>query len=182
MAMGGGRRSDQSAIWNDIALKSERLEARSQTQAMKAMYDARVGSIDAYVRAFVWAERQAGLIFAIGPETMGMDLMDHPYAMQAMLPKLLRSYALDAVEAPHSVPVSVREATEFLHRIGRAEPLIQPAVGMGEDVRLTGEGISGAALWAEQQYVHLCAFTTIGIDNPGGFHTRVSRPARRRAQ
>jgi len=44
MAMGGKRQANQSAIWDDIALKSERLEARSATQAMKAMYDARVGS------------------------------------------------------------------------------------------------------------------------------------------
>jgi hypothetical protein len=182
MAMGGGRQSDQSAVWNDIAFKSERLDARSQTQAMKAMYDARVGSIDAYLRTFVWTEQQAGLIFAIGTETMGMDLMDHPYAMQAMLPKLVRSYALDAIEAPHAAPVTAGAAAEFLHRVSKAELLIRPAVGIGEDVRLTGKGISGAALWAEQRYVHLCAFTTKGSGNPAGFRTRISQPARRRAR
>jgi hypothetical protein len=166
MAMGGRRQSNQSAIWNDIALKSERLEARSPTQAMKAMYDSRVGSIDAYLRAFVWAERQAGLIFAIGPEAMGLDLMDHPYAMRAMLPKLVRSYALDAIEAPHAAAATPSAAAEFLHRVGKAEPLVRPAVGIGEDVRLIGERISGAALWAEQRYVHLCAFTTNGTATP----------------
>ena len=36
---------------------------------------------------------------------------------------------------------------------------MRPAVGIGEDVRLTGQGISGAVRCAEERYVHLCAFT-----------------------
>lgn len=182
IAAGGARRSDQSAIWDEIAAKSERLGAASPTQAMKAIYDSRAVSLDAYLRAFAWAEHQAGVVFAIGSQTMGLDLMDHPHTMRAMLPKLVRSYALDAVEAPHSAAATAAEAAQFLAHVGKSKPLIQPAVGLGEDVRLTGEGVSGAALWAEQRYVHLCAFTTSGTSGPGGFHTRISRPARRRAQ
>ena len=71
--------------------------------------------------------------------------------MRAMLPKLVRSYALDAIEAPHAAAATPSAAAEFLHRVGKAEPLVRPAVGIGEDVRLTGEDIAGAALWAEQQ-------------------------------
>jgi len=182
MAAGVSRRSDQSAIWDEIAAKSERLGAVSPTQAMNAMYDSMAVSIDTYLRAFVWAERQTGVIFAIGKETMGLDLMDHPYTMRTMLPKLVRSYALDAVEAPHSPTVRTGEAAEFLKLIGKAKPLIRPAVGIGEDLRLTGGGIAGAALWAEQRYIHLCAFTTHGNGTHAGFQTRMSRPTRRRTQ
>jgi hypothetical protein len=181
MATEGRRQADQSAIWGEIALKSERLGATSQTQAMNAIFDSRAVSIDAYLRAFVWAERQAGLIFSMGPEAMGLDLMDHPDAMRAILPKLVRSYALDAVEAPRSAAATRAAAAAFLQRIGRAKPLIRPAVGIGEDVRLTGEDISGAALWVEQQYVHVCAFTVNGAGRSGAFRTRVSRPTARRA-
>jgi hypothetical protein len=176
------RQSDQSAIWEEIASKSERLGADSPTHAMKAIYDSRADSIDAYLRAFVWAERQAGLIFGSGPEAMGLDLMDHPCTMQAMLPKLVRSYALDAVEAPHAAAVPPGDAAPFLSRIARAEALIRPAVGIGDDVRLNGHGVSGAALWAEERYVHVCAFTAHVTSRRGEFRTRMSRPARRRAQ
>ena len=55
------RRSDQSAIWEEIASKSERLGAVSPTHAMKAIYDSRADSIEAYLKAFAWAERQAAL-------------------------------------------------------------------------------------------------------------------------
>ena len=182
MTTAASRRSDQSAIWEEIASKSERLGAASPTHAMKAIYDSRADSIDAYLRAFAWAERQVGLIFGIGPEAMGLDLMDHPCTMQAMLSKLVRSYALDAVEAPHTAAVTPGDAAQFLSWIGRAEPLIRPAVGIGEDIRFEGDGVSGAALWAEGRYVHVCAFTAHGTSRRGEFHTRMSRPARRRTQ
>jgi hypothetical protein len=182
MATSDTRQSDQSAIWDEIASKSGRLGAASPTQAMNAMYDSGAVALDGYLHAFAWAERQAGVIFAIGSETMGLDLMDNPYTMRTMLPKLVRSYALDAVEAPQSAAVTTGESVEFLAHIGKAEPLIRPAIGLGEDVRLTGNGISGAGVWAEQRYIHLCAFSTNGIGGPGGFRTRISRPARRRAE
>jgi hypothetical protein len=182
MATGSGRRSNQSEIWDEIALKCERLDADSPTQAMNAIYDSRVGAIDEYVRAFEWAQPQAGLIFAIGPENMGLDLLDHPHAMRAVLPKLVRSYALDALEAPHSAPATIAAAVEFVQRIGRAGAVTRPAVGIGEDVRLTGDGISGASLWAGERYVHVCAFTAPGASGQAEFRTRMSRPARRRTQ
>jgi hypothetical protein len=182
MATSDSRRSDQSAIWDEIASKSERLAASSPTQAMKAMYDSKAVPLDAYLGAFAWAEHQAGVVFAFGSETMGLDLMDHPHTMRAMLPKLVRSYALDAVEAPHASAAGTSGAAEFLARVGKSDPLIRKAVGMGEDVRLTREGISGAALWAKERYIHLCAFTTNGTGGPGGFRTSISRPARRRAR
>jgi hypothetical protein len=182
MAAGSGRRSNQPAIWDEIASKCEHLDANSPTQAMKAIYDSRSSAIDEYVRAFDWVPLQAGLIFALGPDNIGLDLMDHPHAMRAMLPKLVRSYALDALEAPHLAPATIAAATEFILRIGRAEALKRPAVGIGEDVRLTGNGISGASLWAEERHIHVCAFTTPGAPGNGEFRTRMSRPARRRVQ
>jgi hypothetical protein len=42
-----------------------------------------------------------------------------------MLPKLVRSYALDAIEVPHAAAATSSAAAEFLHRVGKAEPLIR---------------------------------------------------------
>ena len=69
MATGDNRRSDQTAIWDEIASKSERLATASPTQAMNAMYDSEAIPLNAYQDAFAWAERQAGVMFAsIGAE------------------------------------------------------------------------------------------------------------------
>ncbi len=182
MATTGARRSDQSAVWDEIALKLGRMGAESPTQAMSAIYERHADSIEAYLRAFSWTERQTGVLFSIGPGTMGMDLLDHPKTMRSLFLKLLRSYALDAVEAPQAAPVSEPEAAEFLAHVAKATPLVRPAIGLGKDLRLTGDAISGAALWAEERYVHLCAFKADAGNGPAGFQTRISRPATRRAR
>jgi hypothetical protein len=77
---------------------------------------------------------------------------------RAPVPKLLRGYALDAIDAPPSAPVSSAETAGFIARIGGTTPITQPGVGLGKDVRLSGEGVSGAAFWAEERHIHVCAF------------------------
>ena len=67
-------------------------------------------------------------------------------------------------------------------RVNTDDSATQPAFGLGKDLRLTGDGVSGAALWVEQRYIHVCAFTTSESHRPVGPQTRISRPARRRAR
>ncbi len=181
MATSGSRRSDQSAVWEEIAANSERLGGASPTQAMSALYDRHAISIEAYLRAFAWTERQAGLLFGIGRQTLGLDLLDHPETMRKFFSKLLRSYALDAVEAAHSTPVRAADASAFLAGIAQCSPISQPAVGVGKDLRFAGQGVSGGALWADERYIHLCGFTQDVSREAGSFQSRISRPARRRA-
>ena len=120
MARSASRRADQSAIWDEIALKLESMNARSPTQAMNAIYDSMATSLDAYLDTFACAEGQAGVAFAAG-DMMGLDLMDHPHAFRTMFPKLIRSYALDALGAPNSAAISASEMTSFLTRIGKTK-------------------------------------------------------------
>ncbi len=181
MAATGTRRSDQAAVWNEIAGKSERLEAASPTQAMSAIYDSHSVSIEAYLRAFVWTEGQVGMLFAIGAHTLGLDLLDAAGAMRALLPKLVRSYALDAIETSRGEPADNAVAQQFLGRLAAARTIAEPAVGLGKDVRLSGESVSGGALWAGDRYIHVCGFTT-DSEQPSGIGTRMSRPTRRRTR
>lgn len=148
---------------------------------MNAIYGSKADTLEAYMGAFAWTEEQAGVAFAVGAGAMGLDLMDHPHTLRALFPKLLRSYALDALESPTSPAANGSQMTDFLAGLGKADCLVRPAVGIGEDVRLTGKGISGAALWAER-YVHVCAFAVNGNGGPRQFHTRISRPTRRRRE
>jgi WYL domain len=86
MAAGTNRQADQSAIWDEIASKSERLGANSPTQAMNATYESLAESINPYLSAFAWVERQAGVIFAIGPPQRPVD----PEHFQAICDATLR--------------------------------------------------------------------------------------------
>ena len=77
MRASGSRRSDQGAVWEDIAAKSARMNTDSPTQAMSAVFERHAISVEEYVRAFACGVNQCGVAFAIGTE-FGLDLFDHP--------------------------------------------------------------------------------------------------------
>lgn len=181
MRQSGSRRSDQGAVWDEIALMAERMEASSPTGAMNAIYEKHAVSIEHYLRAFKWQERQAGVVFWIGGHTCGLDLLDHPGAMRRLFPKLIRSYALDALDQDREEEVaSIGDAAEFINKVATAPSFSEPAIGLGKDLRLVAQQLSGAALYAGQRYVHVCAFTTNGHASGPRFQTRMSRPSGRR--
>ena len=90
-----------------------------------------------------------------------MDLFDRPGTLAALLPKLVASYALDALDektADAPPPASVVEA--WLRSLSDSSPSTHRAVGLGEDVRLSGPRLSGAALEFGGTALHLSAFVT----------------------
>jgi hypothetical protein len=181
MRANGTRRSDQSAIWRDIAAKASRMQADSPTQAMSAIYDQHAMTIEAYARAFDCEGGQAGVVFAIDGRVAGLDLFDHPQTLQRLFPKLVRSYALDALEsAAAALPRGCASMKGVLEGIATGTTFTQPAVGLGQDVRISGKRMSGSALWAADRYIHICAFAMRAADLPGTIRTRVSRPTQRR--
>jgi len=171
----GSRRSNQGAVWDDIALKSGRMGAESGTGAAAAMYEAHRVSLEAFVEAIACRERQVGAVFTINGAVIGLDLFDNPatYARQAA--KLVRSYALDAIDARGEEDRSTEETvSDFLAEIAASRQDRFPAVGVGEDVRLNGTRLTGAALEAMGRVVHLCAFRLTGESG----RTRSSRGTR----
>ena len=92
------RQSDQSAVWAELQQKAERMCAASPTSAMNAMYEKAAAPLEEYLRAFRWVEGQAGVAFGMGGQMVGLDLFDHAATMQRLFSKLLRSYALAALD------------------------------------------------------------------------------------
>ncbi len=94
----GTRRSDQGDVWSRIAHKSARLGAESDTGAMAAMFDQAQAPIERFVEAFPLDPRQAGGIFLINGRIVGLELFDAPATWRKLAPKLIRSYAVDAID------------------------------------------------------------------------------------
>ena len=107
----GERLSDQSAVWADIADKSARMEATSATSAMDQIFTQHAESLDAYVSGCIPVDGQCGALFAIvdrtavaeaaerRPRIVGFDLFDSAQTFRQLLPKLVRSYAVDAIDS-----------------------------------------------------------------------------------
>jgi len=155
----GSRRSDQSEVWADISEKAVRMDAVSDTGAAAALYDTHRARLEDYLGAFSATDNQAGALFAINGEVVGLDLFDSPITLGSLLPKLVQSYALDAIDAGDSESKPERASGEkLIEDAANATAEHFPAVGEGDDLRLRGERLSGGALVADEQIVHLCVF------------------------
>ena len=180
LARSGRAESDQSRVWADIGGKLERLAVSSPTAALHDITERYGSDLRSYTDALARPlPGQVGSVFALGREIVGLDLFDQAQTLAALLPKLTASYALDALEevwAEAPPPISVVQA--WLSRAALAGSETHPAVGLGEDRRLTGSNLSGAALEYEGVVLHLSLFASAGASSPP--HTRLSRPSQRR--
>jgi ARG/rhodanese/phosphatase superfamily protein len=152
--------SDQGAVWDSIDEKMHRLGTSSATRAMEDIYLARSGKIDEFVASLRPEPEQTGVVFALNAKVAGLELFDHPDAFASSFPKLVRSWALDAIEdSPDEGAVpSADAARAFLEMVAEAEMQSFAAVGQGTDVRLSAAQVTGGAVVDGGRVMHLIAF------------------------
>ncbi len=159
LSTSGTRHSDQGEVWADISEKSIRMESVSSTGAAAAMYDTHRASLDDYLGAFSAIDNQAGALFCINGKVVGFDLFDSAETLASLLPKLVQSYALDAIDAgDQESKADKQSAGKLIEDAANATVERFPAVGEGDDLRLRGEHLSGGALLVDERIIHLCVF------------------------
>lgn len=134
------------------------------------MFERHKDRLDDYVGEVTAAPGQVGAVFIVGGRRYGLDLFDRPATLAAFLPKLVRSYAIDVLGRGPGRREDCREgeARSFLNRIVEGTYDDHPAVGLGRDVGVVGEGLVAGALVAGRTVAHLTAFAEpVGLrDNP----------------
>lgn len=191
MRLQRSRRSNQGEVWDAIGERAAALDASSPTGAMHAIYEKRLTDVEEFVRAMPLREGQTGAAFLIGGRPAGLDVFDHPRIMERNRARLIRSYALDALAQQRAAMFESRAAGTAEKRTGNGESppetvrrwltgladgqvIIEPAIGMGQDVRLLNDKLTAAALWAQERFVHFCAFSVDGPRQPWQ-HRRLDR-------
>jgi hypothetical protein len=156
----GARSSDQGEVWADVADKVAFCRADSSTGAMSDAYAASARQLDGYTAAFRAELHQRGAVAAIDGKVVGLELFDSEVTFARYLNKLVRSYALDALEtAGNESPAPEAEAVErFPACLQAAAAERYVALGEGEDIRLSGNGVKGGALAVGDRLVHLAGF------------------------
>ena len=94
----GRPNSGQSEVWADIAEKMANLRTSSPTGAMAAMFEQHGSFIDNCAAALHPIADWVGALFAIDNSIVGLDLFDSHHTLRALLPKLVRSVAVDALD------------------------------------------------------------------------------------
>lgn len=167
---GAGYRSNQSMIWNDLALKSERMAVHSETGAMADLFEGQKDRLGEYLKAFRPVDCQAGAVFAINGNIVGLECFGHQQTFGRFFQKLVQSYALDALdwlEESKGTKDPTESTKAFLEGIRKAPGESYPSLGLGENLRFQDNFISGAALVHDGKVLHLSAFSHNGQKNDG---------------
>ena len=170
MQVRGDHRSDQGQIWNDIAMKSASLGVRSGTGAMSDVYEQHRQRLDDYVGAFKVVPNQCGAVVTLDGKVAGLELFDAPDTFARFFGKMLRGFALDAIDvkAPMLAAPAAAIARDFIERLMASSAQTFAALGDGEDVRLKGFDVVAGALVADGRVRHMAGFRTDGLDESPG--------------
>ncbi len=154
------RASDQGEGRSNISEKLTRMKSHSDTDAMADIYDQHESALDEFCNAFTLTQLQVGAIFAINGEIRGLELFDERDICHKLMPKLIQSYALDAIDMAKKTTTSISNdaIANFLHETHNIECELFPAIGLGEDVRFDSAQLCGGALTHNEKLVHLCLF------------------------
>jgi hypothetical protein len=173
--------ADQGAIWDEVDRKQKEMRVESPTQAVNDVYEGYEDKLSGYCEAFQPIDGQAGAVVYVNGEFTCLDSFDSPAVLHKLYKKMVESYALDALElaGQEKKVVDGGAVKELLGRIEDSKVTAYPSVGLGEDLRLSTNGLTGSCLVVGGQVIHLALFAAAKAEGnrPG---SPLSRPSRRR--
>jgi len=177
-----GHRSNQAALWHGISDKAARRDADSPSMAMSSIYEKDRSLLEDYRKAFHPVPGQLGALFLVNGKPAGLDAYGRRETLEATFPKLLTSYALDAVDRYGETEATdpTKEARDLLQAARAARVEAFEAAALGQDGRLASDAVIGFALALEGKVLHLSVFSRKGETSQGPLRTRMARYTTRR--
>lgn len=156
---GRGRQKEglQQNVWDEIERKLTVTRTRSATSSMHDIYDNLEDEVSRYLEGFQGLNHNTvGFVAAAGGRILGCDIFAGPALYRKHERKLLRSYALDAIE--HRRPDAVRpDARRFFGAVRQG--LADRRFGRrSQHFTLKGKGFSGQGVRREAVILHFSAF------------------------
>jgi len=152
--------SDQAAVWSEVARKIAKTGSRSPSGALQEMYKDYANRLEEFLAKISAPTGCHGAAFVINGRVVAADLFDKQSTLNKLWSKLIKSYAMDALEDPTDRPNVVQpgQISEWIKAAGAAKQKWFDSPGLGYDVRIEGEHLIGAALVVEEHPVHLELF------------------------
>jgi hypothetical protein len=166
---GGSPSSVQREVWQEVSRKLDAMGSVSPSAALAQAYEDHQGRLAELLARFPVPHDCEGAAYAVAGRLAGLDLFDQPATLAKFWPKLIRSYALDALEPADPAPlVTTGSVTEWVRTVHRAKVESFRSPGLGLDLRLSGAGYLGAALVVDEHPIHLELFPVDQPAGPGG--------------
>lgn len=141
-------RSDQGAVWREVARQQAAHGASSPSGAMADTYLAREKQIDEFRENLVCPEGAVGMAVALAGKLVAIDVFDKPATCRKVWNRLLSGYVIDALETPPEARlIDVEEVTAMLQAADALQWAAAPAVGEGEEQRAShGDALHASSL------------------------------------
>lgn len=153
-------RSNQGEVWDEIDKLATRAGTESRTGAMRDIFEARRSQLEEFTSTIELRDNQIGLLAIIDGTVVGFDAVSSADAFAELYPKLLHSYAMEAVltRSNRICATPYGLATEFIEAVMGTTVTVHDSVGYGTDHRYTGRQIVGSALVHDDHTVIHMAF------------------------
>lgn len=164
LKMNRAYRSNQRQVWDDISQFSDDADVKPPTDAMRDVYQGREKDLEAFSETFKYVPGQIGMAVLIGRQVAGLEFFSQSSAMEAMLPKLVKSYAVDVMlDREAETETDQMDIAEFLQQISDIKPDEYESTGDGWDYRFENKRITGSALICDDEVIHAAFYnTTLG--------------------
>ena len=152
----------QGGVWQSVDETSARMGVASPTKALNAVYHdprskERIERITRRLADLVdEREEMRGVAVQVGNRIVAVDVFPDRRILRSLWPKLVKSYAVEAVQARSELDSLSRSRVEsFLEAAQQAESRELDTPGRGRLVALGSSQLTGSALSLEDGLVHL---------------------------
>jgi len=153
----------QRALWDAVSGVLEESGTRSENEDLGAVYkNEEVAAKIAHYRREIGIpfRETVGCVVVVNGRIVGSDIFGSPELLRKLWPKLLDSYAVDAItrhgrSRRWPAPPPEGEVRRFLDRVFRASFRERSARDIGRIVEIAGGGIEGEGLIFRRDVVHV---------------------------
>ena len=175
--------TSQSEVWSEVSRKTAAVapSAAGGSHYLGKVYEDKSvrGDVDQYIKPITLPGDANGMVVVIGGQVAGVEIFGDHETFAKLQAKLLRSYAVDALECKSAEKGATdRHVVEqFLRRAGSARLAQKETVGIGQFFKIDGGGLYGSLLrWHEQSGVHRVVHVSLFEQNAAVVPTPKPRP------
>lgn len=173
----------QSAVWSAVDDTHHERGSTSLTTAYSDAVRHVQPDLDKLVGEFPLRPGQCGVLLGYGGAVVCMDAVSRAEVYEGLHQALLAGYIMDALSFVDGKGIGKKEADSFLAAVTAAQATRRPSAGLGDDLRLSAQAITGSGLEFDGEVIQMTAYPT---DSDGGrartmqHAPRIARPTRRR--
>ena len=153
-------RAAQGAVWEGLASLSRAADVDSRTGAMRDVFESKEDDLKGYLDAFQYVPHQKGIFVMVNGKVAGFDILSLSSAYEIIHPKLVKSYAMDALlqKKKRADEASIDQAKSFIKGTTKCEEKTYESIGHGWDHRFEGRMIVGSSLVHQEKVIHMAFF------------------------